>query len=201
MANDQGVAYGARPLYQPQSPPVILYYTANTAVNLFRGQFVAINNSGQVAGIAPGDNIASCGVAWEFLDTNNAGLPSATTSLSQGAFLPSGNDALVGVIVDPAQLYLMEEITGGTAVTANSVGKLINFTYIATTGNTTTGFANSVLQNSTLATGTGPLLQIMNLYNIVNQDGTINSSGASAKWVVRIANHQFNGIKLSVPQG
>lgn len=204
MANDQGTRYGAFPIYNPQSPPVILYYKANTAVNLFRGQFVQINNSGQCAIIAPGDNIAAAGVAWEFLDPTLAGLPTAMTRLdntTSGPFLPSGNDARVGVLIDPAQLYLMEEVTGGTALTEISIGQVVNFTYIATTGNTTTGYVNSVIQNSSVSSGTGPLLQLMNLYNIVNIDGTVNASGASAKWVVRIANHQFNGTKLSVPQG
>lgn len=203
MANDQGKNYGAFPIVDPQSPPVVQYFKANTAVNIFRGQFVAVNNSGQVQVIAPGDNVASCGVAWTFLDATRSGLPSAMTTLanSAGPYLPSGNDAQVGVIIDPTQLYLMEEITGGTALSAASLGQVVNFTYIATTGNTTTGFANSVIQNSSVSSGTGPLLQLMDIYNITNNDGTINAPGASCKWVVRIANHQFNGTKLSVPQG
>lgn len=204
MANDQGARYGAFPFNAPKSPPTVLYFKANTAVNIFRGQFVAVNNSGQVQVVAPGDNVASCGIAWEFLDTNMAGLPSVITSLNNttsGPFLPSGNDANVGVIYDPDQLYVMEEITGGTALTAISLGQLVNWTYIATTGNTTTGYANTVIQNSSVSSGTGPLLQLMALENILNQDGTVNAAGASAKWVVRIANHQFNGTKLSVAQG
>ena len=203
MANDQGKSYGATPIFNPQSPPVILYYKAETGATLdyFRGQYVAINSRGNVQPIAPSDNVASCGVAWLFEDTNLAGLPSGMTSLSQGGYLPRATDGYVGVIVDPAQLYLMEEITGGTAMSANSIGYLVNFTYTATTGNTTTGFATTVLQNSTIATGTGPLLQLMNVYNITNNDGTTNVPGASCKWIVRIANHQFNGTKLSVAQG
>ena len=203
MANDQGASYGARPIFNPQSPPVILYYKAETGstLDIFRGQFVAVNSRGNVQVIAPSDNVASCGVAWLFEDTDLAGLPSGMTSLSQGGYLPRNTAAKIGVIIDPAQLYVMEEITGGTAMSANSIGYLVNFTYTATTGNTTTGMATTVLQNSTIATGTGPLLQLMGLQNILNQDGTVNDSGASAKWIVRIANHQFNGTKLSVPQG
>ena len=203
MANDQGARYGAIPIYNPQSPPVLLYYKAETGstLDIFRGQFVQINSRGNAQVIAPTDNVSSCGVAWEFLDSNLAGLPSGMTSLSQGAYLPRATDGYIGVIIDPFQLYLMEEITGGTAMSANSIGYLVNFTYNATTGNTNTGMANTVLQNSTIATGTGPLIQLMGLQNIVNQDGTVNASGASAKWVVRIANHQFNGTKLSLAQG
>jgi hypothetical protein len=202
MANDQGIRYGAFPIYSPQSPPIVLYYRCETGATLdwFRGQFVQINSRGNAMIIAPTDNISSCGVAWEFLDTNLAGLPSGMTTLTQGAYLPRATDGYVGVIIDPQQLYLMEEITGGTAMSANSIGYLVNFTYTATTGNTVTGYANTVLQNSTISAGTGPLLQLMNVYNITNQDGTTNAPGASCKWVVRIANHQFNGTKVSVPQ-
>ena len=203
MANDAGIQYGAKPIFNPQAPPVILYYKAETGATLdiFRGQFVAINSRGNVQPIAPSDNVASCGIAWLFEDANLAGLPSGMNSLTAGGYLPRNTDAYIGVIIDPAQLYLMEEITGGTAISANSIGYLVNFTYTASTGNTYTGMANTVIQNSSIATGTGPLLQLMALQNIINQDGTINASGASAKWVVRIANHQFNGTKLSVAQG
>ena len=202
MANDQGKNYGATPIFQPQSPPVLLYYKVETGATLdwFRGSFVQINSRGNAMIIAPSDNVSSCGVAWTFLDNTLSSLPSGMTSLTQGGYLPRATDGYVGVIIDPAQLYLMEEITGGTAMSANSIGYLVNFTYIATTGNTTTGYANTVLQNSTIATGTGPLLQLMNVYNITNNDGTTNVPGASCKWVVRIANHQFNGTKLSLAQ-
>ena len=203
MANDAGVRYGAFPVYNPQSPPIVLYYKAETGATLdiFRGQFVAINSRGNAQIIAPGDNIASCGIAWQFLDANLAGLPSGITTLQQGAYLPRATDGYIGVIIDPQQLYVMEEITGGTAMAAVSIGYLVNFTYTATTGNTNTGYANTVLQNSSIATGTGPLLQLMNVENILNQDGTVNAPGASCKWIVRIANHQFNATKLSLAQG
>ena len=203
MANDAGARYGAFPVYNPASPPILLYFKAETGATLdiFRGQFVAINSRGNAQVIAPGDNVASCGIVWDILDSNLAGLPTGMTTLQQGAYLPRNTDARLGVIIDHQQLYLMEEITGGTAMAAVSIGYFVNFTYNATTGNTNTGYANTVLQNSTIATGTGPLLQLMNVYNILNQDGTVNDAGASCKWVVRIANHQFNGTKLSLAQG
>jgi len=201
MANTQGINYGARPITEPGMPPKLMYLRANTAQAIYRGQFVAINNSGQVAIIAPGDNLASIGIAWQFLDSTASGLPSGMTSLSQGAFLPASTDAVVAFTYDPQQLYIMEEITGGTAITALSVGLLANFTYTSNTGNTVTGWAASVIQNSSVAAGTGPLLQLLGFQDIINQDGTANASGAAAKWIVRIANHQFNGTKLSVPQG
>jgi len=201
MANTQGINYGARPITEPGMPPKLMYLRANTAQAIYRGQFVAVNNSGQIAIIAPGDNVAAIGIAWQFLDSDAASIPSAMADLTQGAFLPSSTDAVVAYTYDPQQLYVMEEITGGTAIVALSVGLLANFTYTATTGNTTTGWANNVINNSGVAAGTGPLLQLLGFQDIINQDGTDNAAGASAKWVVRIANHQFNPTKLGVPQG
>jgi len=161
MANDAGIRYGAFPIFANDSPPKLLYVRANTASQIFRGQFVAYNNSGQFAIVAPGDNIAACGIVWNFLDTNMAGLPSAMTTTSANSTLPSSTDANIAITYDPYQLYVMEEITGGTALTAISVGQLVNWTYTATTGNTTTGYATTVIQNSTVSSGTGPLLQIL----------------------------------------
>src|SRR3990167_2190695 len=114
-----------------------------------------------------------------------------TQGVNQGAFLPVSTDAYAQVIIDPNQLYVMEEITGGTAIVASSIGLGVDFTYIATTGNTQTGIANSVLRNVALTNGTSNMLQIVGLLDITNQDGTANASGASAKWVVKIQRHQF----------
>ena len=201
MANTQGINYGARPITEPGMPPKLMYLRANTSQAIYRGQFVAINNSGQIAVIAPGDLVASIGIAWSFLAPGGTGLPTGMTTTTAAANLPASTDAVVGYTYDPQQLYVMEEITGGVALTAISVGQLVNWTYTATTGNTTTGYATTVIQNSSVSSGTGPLLQLLQFQNITNQDGTANAAGASAKWIVRIANHQLNGTRVGVPQG
>jgi len=200
MANTQGINYGARPLTAPGMPPKLLWLRANTAQAIYRGQFVQINNSGQIAVIGTAAGLSAIGVAWEFLDSTGAGLPSGMTSLSQGAFLPSSADALVGYTYDPQQLYVMEENTGGTAISILSAGLGCGFTYIATTGNTNTGLANTVIPNGSVGAGTDNLLQLMALQNITNQDGTANGAGASAKWIVRIARHSFGPFNIAQPQ-
>ena len=207
MANTQGVNYGARPFTTPASPPIVMPYRVETSstIQYFKGQFAVINSNGRVetvVGTASGGMI-SCGVIWGFTDLSQAGLPTGMASLTQGAFLPVSTDAYAQVIIDPNQLYVMEEITGGTAIVASSIGLGVDFTYICATGNTQTGIANSVLRNVALTNGTSNMLQIVGLLDITNQDGTANASGASAKWVVRIARHQFgnnvfpNGQTLS----
>ena len=204
MANDQGKNYGAFPLTQPDSPPKLLYYRVETAstIQYFRGQFAVINSNGRIETVIA-DNSGgrlSCGVIWDFLDLNLAGPPTGMMSLTQGAFLPVSTDAFAGVIYDPQQLYVMEEKTGGGALTSNSIGTGVGFTYIATTGNTTTGFANSVVSNSAQGATTQNLLQLVQVYNITNNDGTTNDVGASCKWVVRIQRHQFANAGPAIPQ-
>jgi len=204
MANDQGKNYGAWPITQPDSPPKVLYYRVETAstIQYFRGQFAVLNSNGRVETVVTGNStgIVSCGVIWDFLDTNLAGPPSGMTSLSQGGFLPASTDAFAGIIYDPMQLYVMEEGTAGTALALNSLGTGVSFTYIATTGNTTTGFANSIISTSAAGALTSNLLQLVNIYNITNNDGTVNAPGASCKWIVRIQRHQFGNATISVPQ-
>src|SRR3990167_3251034 len=204
MANDQGVSYGARPFNAPDNPPKIMYYRVETSTTIqyFRGQFVVINSNGRIETVIAGNSsgTVSCGVIWDFLDLNMAGPPSGLTSLSQGAFLPASTDAYAGVIYDPLQLYIMEEDTAGTAINISSLGLGVSFTYTATTGNTNTGFANSVISTSAAGVTTQNLLQLMNVYNITNQDGTTNAPGDSCKWVVRIMRHQFGNACTAVPQ-
>ena len=197
MANDQSSLQGLRPFVQPGERVRINYYRANTGLALYRFQPVAMNNSGQVqihpliAALSP-----LLGTSIGFLDLAQAGLPTNLTDLGQNAFLDSlSSDALMAVSDDINQLYSLEEDTGGTLIgSENSSGQVALWTYEATTGNTTTGVSTTVLDRSTLATGTGATLTLVRaLREIVNQDGTINSvSGDYAKWVVRINTHQMS---------
>ncbi len=205
MANDAGLRYGAFPITSPGYPPALMSYKVETSATLqyFRGQFVVINSNGRVQPVAVGisNNLSALGVVWNFEDVNLAGLPSGMTTTSAGPFLPVNTDAFALVTYDPMQLYVMEEITGGTAIGVNSIGLGVDFTYTATTGNTTTGFATTVLQNVGLTNGTANTLQLVNVLNILNQDATVNAPGASCKWVVRIQRHVFGNAEFSLPQG
>lgn len=198
MANDSH-PNGLFPINSPYGNIRLTLYPANTALALYRYQPVALNNSGQVATVAVGANNPLLGSIVGFMDTTQAGLPSGMTSLSQAAYLPANTDAYVAVADDPNQMFLIEEDTGGSALTSTNVGNVGDFTYIdAGTGNATTGLSYAVLDRSTVSTGTGGALQLLYPLNIINQDGTTNSPGNYCAWVTRIANHQLNGTKLSV---
>ena len=197
MANDPNVR-GLMPINSPQGNIKLGIYRANTALAIFRNQPVALNNSGQVAVAAVGDNTPLLGSAVGFLDLTRAGLPSGMTTLTQAANLPISTDAYVLVADDPNQLFLMEEDTGGTALTTSAIGNSVNWTYQATTGNATTGYSTALIDRDTVGTGTDGMLQILEVYDIKNQDGTDNLAGDFAKWVVRISDHQLGPTKLAL---
>ena len=88
----------------------------------------------------------------------------------------------------PGQLFVIEEDTGGTALTAVAKGLGGGITLIATTGSTISGISHAVLDRS--HTGTAPTsdlaLQLIGLW-----DKTDNAYGDYAKWVVKIYGHQY----------
>ena len=203
MANDQSSSLGLRPIKQPFGTIQIGYYRANTGQAMFRYQPVVLNNSGQVQVAAIAALSPILGSVVGFLDANKASIPAFMDSLSEGPYLPAspGANAWVAVADDPNQLFILEEDTGGTLIgSANSSGQTVRFTYLATTGNTTTGVGNVVLDRSTIAATTGEILTLVGPSDNVNQDGTYNDlTLASAKWLVRINSHQNAADKRNSP--
>ena len=199
MTNDASSKLGMRPVTQPYGNMRIGYYKADTAQALYRYQPVALSATGtvKVAGLA--DNTPVLGVIVGFLDSNKEALPDSMQDLTAGAYLPALKAGYVAVTDDPNQLYLLEEDTGGSALTLDAIGNTAVWTYLATTGNTTTGVANVVLDRSTIAADTGGSLQLVALGGETNSDGTHNAVGNNGKWVCRISNHQFGNQALSVP--
>ena len=197
MANDQGTSYGLKPLDQPYGNRRLRYYKADTGNNIYLFTPLTLNAVGKVvtqssAAIAPFQ-----GVAVEFLDSNKASLPTIMTALSSGAFLPSGNEGYVGVIDDPNQMYIIEEGTDSTALTYAAVGQGCILGYIATSGNGATGWANLVINESSLTTTTACNYQIVAMADLINSDGTTTTSGNFCKWIVRPAVWSMGPIGLS----
>lgn len=210
MANDTNVRGLFPILNQNGAPPQIYYWKANTAVSIFRGQPVFLNNSAQIQVVdvntSNNSNVA-IGVAWEFLDSNRASLVPGMTMLVNalgstnfGPFLPSSTDGFVGVIYDPMQLYVIEEDTSGAALTINSGQQSVAFTYQATTGNNFTGYANITTIRTTILSSTGNLLQLLGPIDILNQDATVNTAGNFCKWLCRIQRHQLGNALALPPQ-
>jgi hypothetical protein len=161
----------------------ITYYTANTGQDLFLYQPVVLNNSGQIAVATLGSGNAILGSIVSFED------PAGGHKKRENPFLDVSADgnAIVGVTDDPEQLYLIEEDTGGSALAATNVGNVADFTYQATTGNTTTGLSNAVLDRSGVQTSSAQLL-LLGLQRAATGE---NDYGNYAKWVVKIFDYQF----------
>lgn len=91
---------------------------------------------------------------------------------------------ILRVATAPDLLYEIQEVSGGTALTANDAG--LNANFVVGSGSTTTGYSGVELNNATEATTNTLDLQIV---DFVNRPG--NEIGEHAKWLVRINRHQY----------
>jgi hypothetical protein len=108
--------------------------------------------------------------------------------------LPVTNDSLIYraastarrllVATDPSLLYEIQEVSGGTALTAAAIG--LNADFVVGTGNTITGMSGVELNNVGEAVTNTLDLQILGLVSRAD-----NQVGEHAKWLVRINRHQF----------
>jgi hypothetical protein len=84
---------------------------------------------------------------------------------------------------DPNLIFEIQEVSGGTALTANDLG--LNADFVVGTGSTTSGYSGVELNNVGEA-GTNTLdLKLVGFKNAPN-----NAIGEHAKWLVRINRHR-----------
>jgi hypothetical protein len=106
--------------------------------------------------------------------------PQLATSLPYRA---ASTQRILYVCDDPDILFEIQEVSGGTALTANDIG--LNADFVVGTGSTTTGYSGVELNNVGEA-GTNTLdLKIMGFRNAPD-----NAIGEHAKWLVRINRHR-----------
>lgn len=90
---------------------------------------------------------------------------------------------LLMICDDPDILFEAQEVSGGTALTANDAG--LNVDFVVAAGNANTGLSGVEINNGSEAT-TNTL--DLHLYGLVPRDD--NEIGEHAKWLVRINRHQ-----------
>lgn len=90
---------------------------------------------------------------------------------------------IVYVADNPNLLFEIQEVSGGTALTANDAG--LNADFVVAAGSTTTGYSGVELNNATEAT-----TNTLDLHIIGLADRADNVIGEHAKWLVRINRHQ-----------
>jgi len=121
----------------------------------------------------------------------------ATTDVIEGvvvAVLPDTRDSLLYraantarrllVCDDPDALFEIQEVSGGTPLTADDIG--LNASIAVGSPSTVTGKSGATLDNTTEA-GTNTLA--LKLVEFVNRPD--NAIGDSAKWLVRINRHRY----------
>lgn len=88
---------------------------------------------------------------------------------------------------DPGVIYEIQEVSGGTALTATEVS--LNANVVVGSGSTTTGMSAMELNNSGENTTADLDLRIMGLVRRPD-----NAYGEHAKWLVMISTHQLNNM-------
>lgn len=88
------------------------------------------------------------------------------------------------VVDDPNALFEIQEVSGGTALTANDIG--LNTPFVVGSGSTVTGYSGVELNNSGEATTNTLDCKIIGLSPREN-----NAVGEHAKWLVRLNNHTY----------
>ena len=179
------------------------YYRVSTSVNIFLGEVVDLASTGYVGNtidVTTAGVVQAIGVAVGFAGPNKAGLAgndsflraADLTTLASG--LPTG-DRFVLVADDPNQRFIVQGDTGGTLAGLANAGETAALIYRGGgSGNTTSGWANLELDASTNTTGSAQLLQLVQLNDNVNVDGTNNAGVANyAKWVVKFLTHRLAG--------
>ena len=190
MANAD-TPFGLRPVRYLSGSPYTgsfnLYSTAaGDATAIFIGDPVTLSGTSQtidgaiymdVDQAATGDIMV--GVVVGVLPTNRDSL----------IYRAASTQRLLMVADDPNLVFEIQEVSGGTALTANDMG--LNANFVVGSGSTTTGMSGVELNNATeAATNTLDLL----IVGFVNRPD--NAVGEHAKWLVRLNDHQFVDQKV-----
>lgn len=95
------------------------------------------------------------------------------------------------VVDDPNILFEIQQVTGGTPMTANDIGFNVNF--VVGSGSTVTGLSGVTLDNTTEATTNTLDLKIVGMVNRADNDpGSAVGTGADAsRFLVRINRHRM----------
>lgn len=119
---------------------------------------------------------------------------------------PGASDTWFALVsCDPSNLYtIQEDGVTSSLVLINCFG-MVDFIFTHT-GNTITGISKAEIDSNTIdATATRPIQLVrpyLEWYDVdaesYNTVDATSTAGRNAKWIVRVANHQFNNASLSV---
>lgn len=183
---------GLRPINQPYGSVKSNFYEAATGVAFFMYQPVDLDANGRVIVALTGTASTAAFILGSIVGLANDAFGPPDNAYSgyipaNPASVNSAGLVRVAVADDPEQLFVCEEDTGGSALDAQSIGAGVVLTYTATTGNTTSGVANAVLDRSTVATTSDLTIRLIKKW-----DKPDNAFGNWCKWVVKINRHRLS---------
>ena len=182
------------------------YYRVGTGTDVFLGEVVDLASTGYITNaidVTTAGIVQALGVAVGFAGSMKRSIATNDPYLDVSDLAPladglEAGDRWVLVADDPHELFLVQGDSGGTIATIAAIGETAAFIYRATSGNTTSGWANLELAASSNSASTGQLVRILGIHDAVNVDGTENTAGAQyCKYVVQIQTHRRNATNLS----
>jgi hypothetical protein len=177
----------------PYNGQANIYYLATASANCGVGDLVVTAGSASAAGVptvqlcAAGSTAsigAIVGIVNAKLDPVSGAMTAGSISLDTPQYVASGGSAYV-LVADAPDVVYEAEASNGTP-TAADIG--LNASHANGTFNTTTGTSGAYVDFGTEATTAALTLKILSL--VLRPD---NEMGASAKLLVKINNHQFQG--------
>lgn len=190
MANAD-TPFGLRPVRYMSGAPyngaVNAYSTAaGDATAIFVGDPVTISGTAQtIDGVIyqDVDQAATGDVITGVVVSVDPAIGSGASGRDSAVYRAASTQRIVYVADDPNLLFEIQEVSGGTALTAAAIG--LNADFVVGSGSTTTGRSGVELNNATEATTNTLDLQIVGFANRPD-----NEVGEHAKWLVRINRHQ-----------
>jgi hypothetical protein len=175
----------------------VAYVGGGVYTGAFREYSVAAGNA---VAIFVGDPVTTAGVGTAqtingkvMLDVVQAATGDIITGVVVGvqpvteASLPyrvASTQRVLYVADDPNLIFEIQEVSGGTALTANDLG--MNADFVVGSGSTTTGLSGVELNNATEATTNTLDLKLIGFKNAPD-----NAIGEHAKWLVRLNRHRY----------
>ena len=165
-----------------------VYYLPDTDDNdIFVGDPLAHGGGADTSGKFPTATIATVGTGNLILGVAIGFGPTpyimADLDNLNRRYRPASTAMYVAVVDDPNVIFEIQEVSGGTALTAAAVG--YNAPVVIGTGNTTTGISGAEINNAG-EVATTEQLRILRL--APHED---NALGEHAKWWVLINEHQY----------
>lgn len=185
MANPD-TPFGLRParnVYSGRfSAGVNLYSTlATDATAIYVGDPVVLSGTSQIIDGQTYADVDQAATGDKIVGVVVAVVPITRDSLTYRA---ASTQRLLYVCDDPNALFEIQEVSGGTSLTANDIG--LNADFVVAAGSAITGQSGVEINNVGEATTNTLDLKIVGL--VPRAD---NAVGENAKWLVRINRHQY----------